>query len=247
MERSAQLKTPFLPSPQKHLQGDLVLGLWLPVSGSLEGGESVFALRSLWPQGRKGSFPVQLLPGDVTVERTLLFCLGPAFPEAIPQVRFGEGYEGVTHFWTEGSSAPRQVPFTVLQGEGVEFLGRAADALIAISNYRLHIKFKDSVINVSSCLVLPHPRQNPCLVQGGIAPVLDLIMSPKSWGSLLLLIFCFPALFFWLWVCLSASVLFFLPLFSLSLTLLLTLLRGTVAFWGQVPLTNCVALVKPPN
>nr|XP_020847535.1 myotubularin-related protein 4 isoform X2 [Phascolarctos cinereus] len=41
-----------------------------------------------------------------------------------------------------------QVPFTVLQGEGVEFLGRAADALIAISNYRLHIKFKDSVINV---------------------------------------------------------------------------------------------------
>lgn len=50
---------------------------------------------------------------------------------------------------TEGSSALRQVPFTVLQGEGVEFLGRAADALIAISNYRLHIKFKDSVINVS--------------------------------------------------------------------------------------------------
>uniref|UniRef100_A0A2K5PWM6 phosphatidylinositol-3,5-bisphosphate 3-phosphatase n=1 Tax=Cebus imitator TaxID=2715852 RepID=A0A2K5PWM6_CEBIM len=41
-----------------------------------------------------------------------------------------------------------QIPFTVLQGEGVEFLGRAADALIAISNYRLHIKFKDSVINV---------------------------------------------------------------------------------------------------
>uniref|UniRef100_A0A8C0X7R1 phosphatidylinositol-3,5-bisphosphate 3-phosphatase n=1 Tax=Castor canadensis TaxID=51338 RepID=A0A8C0X7R1_CASCN len=41
-----------------------------------------------------------------------------------------------------------QVPFTVLQGEGVEFLGRATDALIAISNYRLHIKFKDSVINV---------------------------------------------------------------------------------------------------
>lgn len=71
---------------------------------------------------------------------------------------FGEGNGGVTHFWTEGSSALQQVPFTVLQGEGVEFLGRAADALIAISNYRLHIKFKDSVINVSSCLVLPQPR-----------------------------------------------------------------------------------------
>ncbi|XP_069470938.1 phosphatidylinositol-3,5-bisphosphate 3-phosphatase MTMR4 isoform X2 [Ambystoma mexicanum] len=41
-----------------------------------------------------------------------------------------------------------QVPFPVLQGEGVEYLGRADDALIAISNYRLHIKFKDSVINV---------------------------------------------------------------------------------------------------
>ncbi|KTF81803.1 hypothetical protein cypCar_00034758 [Cyprinus carpio] len=40
-----------------------------------------------------------------------------------------------------------QVPFPVLQGEWVEFLGRADDAIIAISNYRLHIKFKDSVIN----------------------------------------------------------------------------------------------------
>ncbi|KFR00651.1 Myotubularin-related protein 4, partial [Opisthocomus hoazin] len=41
-----------------------------------------------------------------------------------------------------------QVPFAVLQGEGVEYLGHANDAVIAISNYRLHIKFKDSVINV---------------------------------------------------------------------------------------------------
>ncbi|XP_029028458.1 myotubularin-related protein 4 isoform X2 [Betta splendens] len=41
-----------------------------------------------------------------------------------------------------------QVPFPVLQGEGVEYLGRADEAIIAISNYRLHIKFKDSVINV---------------------------------------------------------------------------------------------------
>lgn len=46
----------------------------------------------------------------------------------------------------------------MLQGEGVEFLGRAADALIAISNYRLHIKFKDSVINVSSCLIFLTPK-----------------------------------------------------------------------------------------
>ncbi|CAF98531.1 unnamed protein product [Tetraodon nigroviridis] len=41
-----------------------------------------------------------------------------------------------------------QVPFPVLQGEGVEYLGHADEAVIAISNYRLHIKFKDSVINV---------------------------------------------------------------------------------------------------
>ncbi|XP_069767108.1 phosphatidylinositol-3,5-bisphosphate 3-phosphatase MTMR4 isoform X2 [Narcine bancroftii] len=40
-----------------------------------------------------------------------------------------------------------QVPFPVLQGEGVEYLGRADDAIIAISNYRLHIKYQDSLIN----------------------------------------------------------------------------------------------------
>jgi hypothetical protein len=40
------------------------------------------------------------------------------------------------------------VPFSALQGEGVEYLGRADDTIIAISNYRLHIKFKDSIINV---------------------------------------------------------------------------------------------------
>lgn len=46
-----------------------------------------------------------------------------------------------------------QVPFSVLQGEGVEYLGRADEAIIAMSNYRLHIKFKDSVINVPLRLI----------------------------------------------------------------------------------------------
>ncbi|KAK7925674.1 hypothetical protein WMY93_007984 [Mugilogobius chulae] len=46
-----------------------------------------------------------------------------------------------------------QVPFSVLQGEGVEFLGHANEAVIAMSNYRLHIKFKDSVINVPLRLI----------------------------------------------------------------------------------------------
>lgn len=46
-----------------------------------------------------------------------------------------------------------QVPFPVLQGEGVEYLGHAVEAIIAISNYRLHIKFKDSVVNVPLRLI----------------------------------------------------------------------------------------------
>ncbi|TNN65005.1 Myotubularin-related protein 4 [Liparis tanakae] len=46
-----------------------------------------------------------------------------------------------------------QMPFAVLQGEGVEYLGCADEAVIAISNYRLHIKFKDSVINVPLRLI----------------------------------------------------------------------------------------------
>lgn len=45
----------------------------------------------------------------------------------------------------------------MLQSEGVEYLGHANDAVIAISNYRLHIKFKDSVINVSLALPAPSP------------------------------------------------------------------------------------------
>nr|XP_061817906.1 myotubularin-related protein 4-like [Nerophis lumbriciformis] len=46
-----------------------------------------------------------------------------------------------------------QIPFPVLQGEGVEYLGHAVEAVIAISNYRLHIKFKESVINVPLRLI----------------------------------------------------------------------------------------------
>lgn len=57
-----------------------------------------------------------------------------------------------------------QVPFPVLQGEGVEYLGCADDAIIAISNYRLHIKFKDSVINVSLFPDDPKSKKNPTLL-----------------------------------------------------------------------------------
>ncbi|ELK18656.1 Myotubularin-related protein 3 [Pteropus alecto] len=40
-----------------------------------------------------------------------------------------------------------QVPFLELHGESTEYVGRAEDAIIALSNYRLHIKFKESLVN----------------------------------------------------------------------------------------------------
>jgi len=43
------------------------------------------------------------------------------------------------------------VPFPELHGEFTEYVGRAEDAVIAMSSYRLHIKFKESVVNVSVC------------------------------------------------------------------------------------------------
>uniref|UniRef100_A0A8C6YFI5 phosphatidylinositol-3,5-bisphosphate 3-phosphatase n=1 Tax=Naja naja TaxID=35670 RepID=A0A8C6YFI5_NAJNA len=46
-----------------------------------------------------------------------------------------------------------QVPFLELHGESTEYVGRADDAVIALSNYRLHIKFKESVVNVPLQLI----------------------------------------------------------------------------------------------
>uniref|UniRef100_A0A3B4FKU8 phosphatidylinositol-3,5-bisphosphate 3-phosphatase n=1 Tax=Pundamilia nyererei TaxID=303518 RepID=A0A3B4FKU8_9CICH len=46
-----------------------------------------------------------------------------------------------------------QVPFPELHGEFTEYVGRAEDAIIAMSNYRLHIKFKKSVVNVPLQLI----------------------------------------------------------------------------------------------
>uniref|UniRef100_A0A3P8VQ26 Myotubularin related protein 3 n=1 Tax=Cynoglossus semilaevis TaxID=244447 RepID=A0A3P8VQ26_CYNSE len=46
-----------------------------------------------------------------------------------------------------------QVPFPELHGEFTEYVGRAEDAIIAMSNYRLHIKFKESIINVPLQLI----------------------------------------------------------------------------------------------
>ncbi|XP_049644721.1 myotubularin-related protein 3 isoform X1 [Suncus etruscus] len=46
-----------------------------------------------------------------------------------------------------------QVPFPELHGESTEYVGRAEDAIIALSNYRLHIKFKESLVNVPLQLI----------------------------------------------------------------------------------------------
>ncbi|XP_005746133.1 phosphatidylinositol-3,5-bisphosphate 3-phosphatase MTMR3 isoform X3 [Pundamilia nyererei] len=51
-----------------------------------------------------------------------------------------------------------QVPFPELHGEFTEYVGRAEDAIIAMSNYRLHIKFKKSVVN-SCCCEMSVPLQ----------------------------------------------------------------------------------------
>ncbi|XP_010874594.2 myotubularin-related protein 3 isoform X5 [Esox lucius] len=46
-----------------------------------------------------------------------------------------------------------QVPFPELHGEFTQYVGRAEDAIIAMSSYRLHIKFKESIVNSDSCEV----------------------------------------------------------------------------------------------
>uniref|UniRef100_A0A4W4FP31 phosphatidylinositol-3,5-bisphosphate 3-phosphatase n=1 Tax=Electrophorus electricus TaxID=8005 RepID=A0A4W4FP31_ELEEL len=46
-----------------------------------------------------------------------------------------------------------QVPFPELHGEFTEYVGRAEDAVIAMSSYRLHIKFKESIVNVPLQLI----------------------------------------------------------------------------------------------
>ena len=41
----------------------------------------------------------------------------------------------------------RQVPYPELPGEFVEYLGRTTDGVIALSNYRLFVRFKESFVN----------------------------------------------------------------------------------------------------
>ncbi|XP_029573230.1 myotubularin-related protein 3 isoform X1 [Salmo trutta] len=52
-----------------------------------------------------------------------------------------------------------QVPFPELHGEFTKYVGRAEDAIIAMSSYRLHIKFKESIVNSDSCCEVSVPLQ----------------------------------------------------------------------------------------
>ncbi|XP_041096958.1 myotubularin-related protein 4 isoform X2 [Polyodon spathula] len=75
---------------------------------------------------------------------SMLNCFGEEGP---PSLEYIQAKDLFPHKELVKEEESLQVPFPVLQGEGVEYLGRADDAIIAISNYRIHIKFKDSVIN----------------------------------------------------------------------------------------------------
>uniref|UniRef100_A0A6J0UFW1 phosphatidylinositol-3,5-bisphosphate 3-phosphatase n=1 Tax=Pogona vitticeps TaxID=103695 RepID=A0A6J0UFW1_9SAUR len=82
-------------------------------------------------------------PGRVSC--SMLNCFGEEGP---PSLEYIQAKDLFPHKELIKEEESLQVPFPVLQGEGVEYLGHATDAIIALSNYRLHIKFKDSVINV---------------------------------------------------------------------------------------------------
>ncbi|XP_015239161.1 PREDICTED: myotubularin-related protein 4 isoform X2 [Cyprinodon variegatus] len=86
----------------------------------------------------------------VRVSCSMLNCFGEEGPPSLEYIKAKDLFPQ-KELVKEDESL--QVPFPVLQGEGVEYLGHADEAVIAISNYRLHIKFKDSVINVPLRLV----------------------------------------------------------------------------------------------
>ncbi|XP_063049675.1 myotubularin-related protein 3 [Engraulis encrasicolus] len=46
-----------------------------------------------------------------------------------------------------------QVPYAELDGESTRYVGLAEDAVIAMSNYRLHIKYRESIVNVPLQLI----------------------------------------------------------------------------------------------
>lgn len=58
-----------------------------------------------------------------------------------------------------------QVPFPVLNGESIEYLGQTSDAILALSNFRLFIRFKDSFVNVPLRLIEFIGMKDPSLME----------------------------------------------------------------------------------
>ncbi|XP_023688824.1 phosphatidylinositol-3,5-bisphosphate 3-phosphatase MTMR4 isoform X4 [Paramormyrops kingsleyae] len=111
-----------------------------------------------------GSYPDNLAQKLLTVEQdgadeawrqehTFLSSTGTMGEDAPPSLEYIQAKDLFPQKELVKEDESLQVPFPVLQGEGVEYLGRAVDAIIAMSNYRLHIKFKDSIINVPLRLI----------------------------------------------------------------------------------------------
>ncbi|KAK6620976.1 hypothetical protein RUM43_011279 [Polyplax serrata] len=46
-----------------------------------------------------------------------------------------------------------QVPFKTICGEAVEYLGRTADGVLALSNYRIYLQLKDTYYNIPLGLI----------------------------------------------------------------------------------------------
>ena len=63
------------------------------------------------------------------------------------------------------------MPFPELNGESVEYLERPSDAILALSNFRLFIRFKDSFVNVSCFGCLELPRAQNCMDAFNTKPI----------------------------------------------------------------------------
>lgn len=74
----------------------------------------------------------------------------PSSLQSICHVRACELYPKRT---LQADDAHLSVPFVPVCGESVEFLGRTADGILALSNYRLHLLLKDTYYSIPLGLI----------------------------------------------------------------------------------------------
>jgi myotubularin-related protein 3/4 len=74
----------------------------------------------------------------------------PSSLQSICHVRACELYPKRT---LQADDAHLSVPFVPVCGEGVEFLGRTADGILALSNYRLYLLLKDTYYSIPLGLI----------------------------------------------------------------------------------------------